>query len=292
MYSSPSLPGILGAYFLKKKYKAKLIFDVRDIWPLTLIRVGGISKYHPLVLILRLFELFSYKVADEVTSNLPSMNKHVKSKINFTWIPNGVDNYETINPTSLNENYFPPYDSDKFIIGYAGALGKVNGIITLLKAAVLLKENKIIDFYIVGEGKDKAQYEKFIVDNNLTNVKFFPSVLKKQIFEVLNKFDACYLGWQNDELYNFGISPNKLPEYFFAKKPVIHSFSGSGDLVELANAGLTTTAEDSYALADAIQSMASKEKVDLNLYGNNGYIFAKENLTYDVVTKKLMKLLQ
>src|SRR3546814_13988840 len=49
LYSSPSLIGYLGAEKLARRLGAKLAFEARDIWPLTLCDVGGYSASHPFI---------------------------------------------------------------------------------------------------------------------------------------------------------------------------------------------------------------------------------------------------
>ena len=50
LYSSPSPVAFAGAWFISFIKRSKLVFDVRDVWPETLIELGGYSKYHPLIL--------------------------------------------------------------------------------------------------------------------------------------------------------------------------------------------------------------------------------------------------
>lgn len=291
MYSSPSLPGIFSGYFLKKKYKSKLIFDVRDVWPMTLVTVGGVSKYHPLILILRVVEAFGYRFSDHITSNLPCFYKHIKDKEKFTWLPNGVDVDEITNPEPIPDSFYPNKKPGDFIVGYAGALGQVNSISILLEAAKELNNITDLFFYIVGDGKELDNLVQYANEHELCNVKFFPKVKKKQMPEILKEFDVCYLGWKNESLYEFGISPNKLPEYFFAKKPVLHSYSGAGDLVSNAQAGITIPAENLTELVNAIVSFKNMSPENLNLLGVNGYNFAVSNLSYAEISKSFSKLI-
>ena len=67
--SSPSLIAFLGAQRLAKKYQARLVFEVRDIWPQTLIELGGHSPNHPLIRLMQWVENKAYRDADRVVSN-------------------------------------------------------------------------------------------------------------------------------------------------------------------------------------------------------------------------------
>ena len=93
--SSLSPLPIINAYLWSIKYKAKLIFEVRDIWPLSLIEIGGFSKFNPLVLFFGWFEKFAYKKSDKVISLLPNAKPHMESrgmnKDKFIHISNGFN---------------------------------------------------------------------------------------------------------------------------------------------------------------------------------------------------------
>src|SRR5690606_17804391 len=93
LYSSPSLLGDLGAERLARNIGAKLLFEVRDIWPLTLCELGGVSVSHPFIRLLQWVECRAYRNADMVLSNLKyawqHMEKHGLDKKKFHWLPNG-----------------------------------------------------------------------------------------------------------------------------------------------------------------------------------------------------------
>ena len=79
---------------IAKKAKAKLIHEVHDMWPITPIEIGGMSKYHPFVMILQLAENSFCKHSDYVVSLLPNakayLKRHGMAENNFVFISNGV----------------------------------------------------------------------------------------------------------------------------------------------------------------------------------------------------------
>src|SRR5690554_1195619 len=70
--SSLSLLTILNGLLLRRKYKCKLIFEVRDIWPMVLVASGGISPRNPLVIFLSFLERLGYVKADKVVGTMPN----------------------------------------------------------------------------------------------------------------------------------------------------------------------------------------------------------------------------
>ena len=107
LYSSPSLIGYLSAYRLARKYKSKLIFEVRDIWPLTLTQLGALSHRHPFILFMQWIEDFAYKKSDFVISNLEGAIEHMKKRglpaEKFAWLPNGYSEDELGNMEAADD---------------------------------------------------------------------------------------------------------------------------------------------------------------------------------------------
>ena len=291
LYSSPSLIGWFGAKYLANKLKVPLIFEVRDIWPLTLIELGGHSPRHPFIRLLQWIEDRAYRQADFVFSNLFNAIEHIqtrglKEKI-FHWIPNGISLLEVVNKEPLSSDILNQIPNDKFIVGYTGTIGVANSIDTLIEAANILALQKDIHFVLVGSGKEKIELIQKAEDLGLKNITFIGPIPKKQIQSMLCEFDVCYIGWKKNSLYRFGIAPNKLPEYFFSGKPVIHAFSGKGDMVKLAEAGMTIEAENPQLIADAIMKLYELPKTDLQKLGENGKKYVIEYLDYSKIALKL-----
>ena len=75
--SSLSLTSIIFGIYLKRRHGSRLVFEVRDIWPLTMIHEGGFSRWHPLALYLRFIELWGYRRADLIVGTMPNLKQHV-----------------------------------------------------------------------------------------------------------------------------------------------------------------------------------------------------------------------
>lgn len=295
LYSSPSLIGYLGSKWLANFYKAKYCFEVRDIWPLTLLELGGYSKSHPFIRLMQWIEDRAYKKSDFVISNLFNAVEHMKSRgmqeKKFSWIPNGFPLDEVSDPEPLEANIIDMIPKNKFIVGYTGTIGVANAIDTLIEAAVFTKKNPEIHYVLVGEGKEKISMQQKVLELEVVNITFIDSIPKKQIQSMLGLFDICYIGWHKNPLYRFGIAPNKIPEYLYAKKPIIHAFSGKGDLVKQANAGLTVEAENPKAIAEGIITIYNLTNSQREQLGKNGQEFVLKNFTYSSLAKKIVNII-
>ncbi|MFV5594893.1 glycosyltransferase family 4 protein [Acinetobacter junii] len=291
LYSSPSLIGYLGAKHLSNKFKIPFIFEVRDIWPLTLMELGGYSSNHPFIKFLQWIEDRAYKKADYVFSNLYNAVEHMHTRgmdtRKFHWIPNGVSLEEVSQKQPLSQETLAQLPQNKFIIGYTGTIGVANAIDDLIEAAHILSFNSQLHFVLVGSGKEKENLINKIQSLGLHNVTFIDAIPKKQIQSMLEQFDVCYIGWQKNPLYRFGIAPNKLPEYLYAGKPIIHAFSGCGDVVQQAQAGITIEAEDPQAIVRAIEHLYALTVEQRQQLGLNGKSFVLQHLEYAMIAEKL-----
>ena len=293
LYSSPSLIPFLGAWRLAKKIRAKLAFEVRDIWPLTLIEVGGYSPKHPFIRLMQSIEDKAYRKSDLVLSNLPYAVEHMVSRgmnrDKFTWIPNGLDFNEYNCREPLSDHVYTILPMDTFIVGYTGTMGMANSLDTLIKAAELLKDETGITFVLVGDGREKSNLLEQA--KGLRNVYFIDSIPKKQIHSMLSRFNVCYIGWRKEPIYRFGIAANKLAEYMSSGKPIVHAYSGQGDLVAMSNSGISVEAENPQGVADAILRLKNMLPQELDKLGENGRLYALENHDYSRLAEKYARVL-
>ena len=292
--SSLSLPPIIVAYYFKLKYKAKLIFEIRDIWPQTLIDVGNYSKYHPFVMLLGAIEKFGYNKADHITATMPAANIHIRRRIskpfNYTCIPQGIDLELFQNQSELDQQFIDQFiPKGKFIIGYAGSLGKSNALETIIDAVIeLSKSNPEIHLVFLGEGPSKTELiERSKPSNNIT---FAPKVKKEMVGSFLKQCDLLYDSVKSVPLYEYGLSRNKWMDYMYSGKPMLVSFSGYVSLINEADCGIVVPSENKDALIIAIQDFYQTDQNKLKEMGARGKEYVLQNRTFDVLAEKYKEI--
>ncbi len=295
LYSSPSLIPFISAERLAKKCKAKLIFEVRDIWPLSLTEIGGYSPKNFFIMLMQWIEDKAYRKSDMVLSNLPNAVEHMVSRgmkrDKFRWVPNGIDIDEVSNPEPLSDQMLMSLPKNKFMVGYVGTLGVANALDSFIQAAALTKDDDSLAWIIVGDGKEKSNLQGKSRELGLHNISFIDSVPKSSVQSILIQFDICYIGWKNQPIYRFGIAANKIPEYLYSGRPIVHGFSGFGDPVQAANAGLSIPTEDPQSIVNAVLDLKSMTPEQRACLGQNGRDYALQKYDYARLAQQLSKVL-
>lgn len=283
-YSSLSLIGYIGAEKLVSKLKIPLVFEVRDIWPLTLQELKGLSSYNIFILFLRRIELRAYRNSNIIVSNLSNFKQYlVENNIfnkEYFWIPNGLDEVKPIDYTEISTR-----NPAVFKIGYSGALGIANAMDIFVEAANLLKGNNFFEFYILGSGPEKEKLKETCVNKN---VFFLNPVDKSEVHSFLKSMDATYIGWNESCLYNYGIGANKIVDYLQSGKPILHSYSGLGDPIKDFELGLTVPAADVLALRDAMINISKFTLKEIESIKINSFNTLSNYYDYSVTTKNLI----
>ena len=288
-------------YVAKKIAKlsgAKYIYEVHDLWPLSPMELGGMSKYHPFILAMQHAETFAYRNADAVVSMLPKTKDYMVNKglspEKWFFIPNGFVKREWDNPAPLNKETAKRIEEirSKFntLVGYAGTLGLANALHSLLMAGEKI-ENSLVAIVIAGKGPEKENLLSLISGKNINNVFILDPVDKKEIPGLLSEFDILYIGLQYQPLFRFGISPNKMIDYMMAGKPVIQAIKAGNNMVEEAGCGVAIEPENPEKLAKAILKLKNLPPSELKMMGNNGRKFAVANHDYKVLSKQFEELM-
>ncbi len=284
---------VFPAYRWAKKHNAKLIFEVKDIWPLSIQELGGYSNKHPFIQLLKFFEHFAIRNSDAIVSVLPNYQQYLKDEgfdKTFEYIPNGID-IEEVNASLSNEleSLIP---KNKFIIGYAGTIGTANAMHYLIEAANILRDKQEIVFLIVGDGSEKEKLSQLVQKYDLKNVYFINPIPKKQIQSLLKFFDVCYIGLENKNLFKYGISPNKLFDYLYAAKPLIIAINSPNNIVEQAKCGISIYSQNPQKIADAIIRLYSMSDEERKIMGNRAKDFVLKNHTIEALARKYKMLIE
>jgi glycosyltransferase involved in cell wall biosynthesis len=261
LVSSPSLFPVPIAARWAQRFGARLVFEVCDIWPLTLRELGGLSRGHPLVMAMQWLEDYGYRKADSVVSVLPAATRHMVSRgmdpRKFHYIPNGIDLAGRRAGGRAPDVVRAAIRPGTFTVGFVGTLGRANALETLIDAARLLDPDEA-QVILVGQGPEREQLVTRAA--GAPNVAFTAAVLEEHVGPAIALFDACYVGYRRSPLYRFGVSPNKLYEYMAAGRPVLFAADAANQPVQEADCGRTVAPEDPAALAAAIRSLAARSQ--------------------------------
>jgi len=286
--SSVHLLAVFSAYLLSKYHKTHFIMEVRDLWPQTLVDMG-LSRWHPLVLLLRILETFLYRKAEKIIVLLPKADEYIKSlRIpgeKIVWIPNGV------NLCRFRKSKKRGNGNDGFVVMYMGVMGRANNIDVILEAAQKLKKYKEIRFLLVGDGPEKARLKKFSEEIRLNNVSFEDAVPKEKVPLYLQDADVLIFNLIDAPVFRFGISPNKLFDYMASGNPIIFASNAVNNPVEEAKAGITVKPLPN-TLASAILELYRISEDERIKMGRRGFEYVKKYHNIPVLVDRLEKVLK
>lgn len=276
--------------------KAKLVFEVHDLWPLSVIELGGYSKWHPFVMSMQRAENFAYKHADKVVTVLPKaldyMVEHGLKTDKFVYVPNGivVEDWKIENeiPSEITGLINNIKTNNKKIIGYAGNLGIANALSPLIDAMKLL-QSEPVELFLIGKGPERDLLIQKVQNFKLENVHFIDAVPKTLIPAILDKLDILYISLQNQPVFRFGISPNKLMDYMMAGKPIIQAIKAGNDITTEANCGISIEPENSEAIANGVKYLLALPEEKLSELGRNGKKYCLSHHDYRILSKKFIE---
>ena len=278
--------------------RARLVYEVHDLWPLSLIELSGMSPRHPFAMLCQKAEGDAYRDADVVVSMLPKVHAHMAARgldlAKLALVPNGFSPEEWAGQGApLNAALATHLDSlaGRVVVGYAGSMGAPNALGTLLGAAARLRGQPLA-FVLVGSGHDAARLAERARAEGLDAVRFFPPIPKAQIPTLLRRFDIAYIGWQRTPIYRFGIAPNKLIDYLMAERAVLHAVEAGNDPVAEAGAGLTVAPEAPQAVAEGLLTLAALSADERAAMGARGRAFAMAYHAYPVLAARFIEALE
>ena len=294
--SSPQPFCIWPAARIARQHNAKLVYDIRDLWPLTLTELGNMSRYNPIVWMMQRAENYACKVADLIAAVPNNCKDYLIKKgmtpEKFLAIGNGLlikEHPVTAPAPKTHTDVIEKIKSNGgFVVTYTGAIGYANALHCLLEAAAKAKKN--VHVVLVGKGNHIE---------NLTNLAksleiedrfhILPPIQHAEIQDLLSHADATYVGLHYTPLYfKMGASPTKLNDYMMAAKPIIYAIGDPNNGVELSGCGICCTAENIEQITEALNTLESTPAADLHKIGENGREWLFQN---QIVPKQMDKIL-
>jgi glycosyltransferase involved in cell wall biosynthesis len=285
--SSPHLFAALAGARMASRLGIPFVLEVRDLWPESLLAAGGRKgpAYHAFGAMAR----HLYNRADRIVVLARGSADHIArygvDANKIVYVPNGVD-----------LNAFPKRQersADTFALIYAGAHGPANGLDAVLDAAELLRSDPRIRFRFVGDGPAKSALRDDATRRDLTNVEFRDPVAKSDIPTFFASADAGLMVLRDSPLFAYGVSPNKLFDYFGAALPVVCNVPGDvAGMVADAGAGEQAADSSGAALADAIRRLASRAPEERAKMGLAGRTWVAREHSRPVLAERLDGMLR
>lgn len=288
------------AQMMARRYAAQLVFEVRDLWPLTLIELGNASSRHPFIRLLQWSEDYAYKHADVIVSVLssayPYMEKHGMPPGKFVFIPNGINIEQHLESGSLPCRLMDCLNQlrreRKFIVGYAGHLNNGNDLDSLL-LAMHQHNNSNTTVVVVGNGPRRQLLEEKAKQLGLAgSVLFMGELAKNQINGFLIKTNALYVGYHKKAFYQLGVSPTKLNDYMLAAKPIIYAIDDPDNPVKESSSGIVCRAENIDDICHALGHLSSLTEEQRQTMGRRGYQWVLANRNYKILAKCFIERVQ
>jgi glycosyltransferase involved in cell wall biosynthesis len=290
--SSPHLLAGLSGLVLARLRRAHYVLEVRDLWPQVLIDMGQLREGSGMARAWRALEELLYSRAEAIVVMAPGVQQHLESRGfagKLTLIPNGADP-EDFAPGAARNELRRRFDLEGFVVAYAGAHGRANGLDMVLDAAQELRSAAPdVRFLLVGDGPLKPQLVARAQREGLANVTFMDPIPKREMPALLGAVDAGLHVLADVPLFSYGVSPNKLFDYMAAGLPVITNTAGEmAAMVEGAGAGMAVPPG---GIAAGVLALANASPEQLQGWGEAGRRFMRDHASRSAMAARLDRLL-
>ena len=284
----------VAAWLLSLAKWRPFVFELRDLWPASIVTVGAMKK-GIVIRFLEMLEMFLYRRAAAIVSVTESFKKDLESrgidgrKIHV--IRNGVD-LTRFQPRPRSDAMASTLGlADKFVVAYLGTHGMAHALENILSAAAQLADEPDICFLLVGYGAQKQRLVERARELQLRNVVFHDTMPKDKMPELWSVCDVALVHLKDDPVFATVI-PSKIFEAFGMGKPVmiVQPMGEAANLVQEAGAGEWIEPEKPQVLADAVREW-KKDPDRLAAYASRSAAAAQSN-SRDRLARDMLDILE
>lgn len=295
--TSPPPSVALVAWLLSVRFRARFVFDVRDVWPEAARAMGQINKGLMHCLLRRMVDHLYRRAALIVCAN-PGNDEMVARRLEanaakIAVVTNG-SNTETFHPIARDQQQALRSEhgfGDRFVVAYAGLHGLMYNLQIILDAAAMLRGDDRFLFWFVGDGPRKPELVASAKAAELNNVCFLDPLPPEQLAHGLAVADVGVVSILDSEFFQ-ATFPVKLYDYLACGIPVIHNCGGSARaLIEAEQIGLWFPPGDAEALAGHLRWLAEHAEQGRRM-GEKGRSLVLERFTRSAQAARYADLLE
>jgi glycosyltransferase involved in cell wall biosynthesis len=291
--TSPQFFCAVAAWIASRLGAGPWVFELRDLWPDSIVAVGAMRKSWALSALERL-ELKLYQDAAAVVSVTNSFVRNLThrgvdpSKLHM--IPNGiVPSFWTTGDRQAERTAAGLEESD-IVVSYIGTVGMAHGLGTVLDAAAALAESAPhVKFWIVGDGAELEALRQCARERGLTTVRFTGLVERGRIPSLLAASDISLVTLRPSDVFKT-VLPSKMFESMAAGVPIVLGVGGEArDVLERAAAGVAVPPGDADALRIAIIEL-SRDPARGRAMGRSGAEFVEREFSRRTWARRYLDL--
>jgi glycosyltransferase involved in cell wall biosynthesis len=295
--TSPQLLTAAAGAALSTLFRVPFVFEVRDLWPQSIVEVGALAAGSPAVKALEVLERALYGQADRIVavtdSFVGALAQRGVPREKVRVITNGVDlSLFQARPRDEKLRAELGVGPDDFLSLYVGTHGMAHGLGTLLAAATQLRHESRFRFVLVGEGADKPALVEQARRERLTSVTFKDKQPRGSIAALLAACDTSLVLLKDRPLFRT-VLPSKIFEIMGAARPVVLAVEGEARqlVVERAGAGLFVPPENPDALVSALRTLA-KNPAGAAAMGQRGRSFVEAHFSRPALARRYLTVLE
>lgn len=239
-----------------KKHGVSVIMYCLDLWPESLV-AGGISRGSAIYKVFHRISKRIYRSVDRILITSRMFRGYLIEQF-------GIEDKKI--------EYLPQYAEGLFEkleyktpgrvcdLVFAGNIGEVQSVETIIKAAETLKD-KPVHFHIVGGGTDLERLQGLAED--LNNITFYGRRPLVEMPNFYTKADAMLVTLKADPVLSLTL-PGKVQSYMAVGKPIIGAIDGeTAAVIKEAGCGYCGKADDADELVKNIELFMNSDEKEL-----------------------------
>ena len=280
--SPPYFLGLSG-WFIARLRGARLAFDVQDFWPEAPIALGYV-KSRLLIKALLGLERFIYSQSDVVFALSDVMKERIAKRgvpsEKIERVYNWVD-LARFAPVCGDERRAHYGLKDKFVVLFAGNMGRAQGLDSVVDAAALLRDQPDIVLALLGDGVERPRLIERAHRLDLSNLLFIDAVSEGQVAPYLGMADVL-LATLGRAKHREAALPSKIQVYMASAKPLLVAAEGAAvQVVQHAGCGLVVPPDDPEALAKGVLRLRDMSPWARQELGQAGRTYAEKHFERD-----------
>ncbi|GAA3711964.1 glycosyltransferase family 4 protein [Terrabacter ginsenosidimutans] len=298
--SSPHPFSALSAAFVARRRKVPFVYEIRDLWPQTLVDMGAMRRDSVAAKFLYAVERWTVRAADGVVFLPPQADRYMAerglSARRALHAPNSAPPFEPPDgsPGQRAGEVLEQVDAwrrdGRRVFCYAGTVGRANGLRAVVDAFKKPEVSGSAALVVCGDGPEREALEALALPSE--NIKFVGHVPKSDAFRIVDGVDVALFHLLDAPVFQYGLSPNKLVDYLNIGKPILYAGPAVPNPATGSNASFDALPGEATSIAAAVERFVALGDDELAGMASAARGHASRNFSTKMVAETYVKFME